>query len=184
MLSFVSYSCSSDGIYFDFSGHFLGNVGFSLRQPAVVDVEVGIEDGLALLAEKGGWALIHSLGFCCFGIGQQTGFQVADHVGMLIGDVVLLAGVLRKIVEFGLAGQQRDLTSFQLPLRTAPRNASTLIRMSSCGDGFPRPASASVLAVEGVVRVALAARQRKSVGITSTMCSGSLTTAGLICPAS
>jgi hypothetical protein len=35
-----------------------------------------------------------------------------------------------------LPGSKASFTRFQLPLRMAPWNASTLIKMSSCGEGW------------------------------------------------
>ena len=41
----------------------VGQMRLLVRQPAVLDVEVGVEERGALRPRKLGWALIHSLGF-------------------------------------------------------------------------------------------------------------------------
>ena len=45
--------------------------------------------------------------------------------------------ILRQIEQLVFPGSSAILTSFQSPLRMAPRNASTLMRISSCGDDTP-----------------------------------------------
>jgi hypothetical protein len=75
------------------------------------------------------------------------------------------------------------LTSFQSPLRRAPRNASTLIRMSSCGEGAPEASVAQIsLPSKGRSLLPRAPASASSVGMRSTMCNGSLLTPGLSLP--
>ena len=108
-----------------------------MGQAAVVDVEVGIENGFALGPDKRGLGLDPQARFLLFGVGQQPSIQVANHVGVLVGDISRFAGIRSQIKQFGLPGSKAILTSFQSPLRIAPRNASTLISTSSVGDGLP-----------------------------------------------
>ena len=95
-----------------------------MRHAAVVDIEIWVEDRLALSAEEGGLRLDPQARLLLPGISLQPRRQIVHDLGKLIGDIVLLARILRQIEQFGASRQQRDLD--QLPI--APRNGSTLIR--------------------------------------------------------
>ena len=103
--------------------HFFGSTGFSCGRPPSSMSKSGSKTVLPCSPTKAGWALIHSLGFCCLGVGQQARFQIADDLRILLGDVCRFAGILGEIEEFGLAGQQRDL--HELPVALADRRRGT-----------------------------------------------------------
>ncbi len=101
-----------------------GNRWLFMRQPAIVDVEIRIEDRLALGAEKSRLRLDPLARLLLFGVSEEARLQIGRDVGMLVGDIVLLAGIIRQIEQLGLTRQQRDLD--QLPLAFADGAAKGL----------------------------------------------------------
>ena len=65
-----------------------------MRQAGVVDVEIRIEDGLALRPKEARLRLDPFARLHLFGIRDETRFQIGNDLRELIRDVLLLARVL------------------------------------------------------------------------------------------
>ena len=80
-----------------------------MRQAAVVDVEIAIENRLALCAKEGWLGLDPQARLHLLGVGEEPRFQVAHDLRKLVCDVVLLTRILSEIEQLGLSRKQRDL---------------------------------------------------------------------------
>ena len=144
------------------------------------DVEVRVEDRLALGAEKLRLGLDPLARLLLFGVVQQARFQIRTISGCLSATLCFSPGSLARSKSSVLPGRVAILTSFHLPLRIAPRNGLDVDQDVVVRRRLPfGERSANVLAVERMVGLPLPPARASSVGMTSTMCSGSLTTAGL-----
>jgi len=82
----------------------------------VVDIEVRVEDRLALGADEGRLRLNPEARLLLARIRQQTRFQILRDLRKLRGDVRRFARVVGEIEELGLARQKRDLQQFPVAL--------------------------------------------------------------------
>ncbi len=80
--------------------------GFFVREAAIVDVEIRVEQCAALGADEGGLGFDPQAGFLLRRVGEQARLQIGDDVGVGVGDIVLFADVGGEIVEFDAAGPQ------------------------------------------------------------------------------
>jgi len=87
-----------------------------MRHAAIINVEVRIEQCLALCPQIIGLRFQPFANFLFFGVRGQTVLQIADDLLILRGDIGLLAGICGQVEQFSLAGQQRDLHQFQVAL--------------------------------------------------------------------
>ena len=70
-----------------------------MRQAAVVDVEIRVDDRLALIADEAGLRLDPQARLLLLGVGDQPGFEIPDDLGIFGGDIGRLARVLGEIEE-------------------------------------------------------------------------------------
>src|SRR4029079_19327901 len=99
------------------------NYWFLVRQSVIVNVEIRIEDGLALRAEEGRLRLDPFARLLLFRVSHQTCLLIGGNLRKLIGNVILLTWILRQIEQLGLARKQRNLD--QLPIAFADGGAES-----------------------------------------------------------
>ena len=155
-----------------------------MRQAAVVDVEIRIENRLALSAEEGRLGLDPQARLHFLGVGEEPCIQVAHDLRKLICDVVLLTRILCEIKQLGLSWKQRDLD--QLPVAFADGategfdiDQDVLMRERV---GPSAKVGQMSLPSKGWSGLPFAPASASTVGITSTMPNGSLTMPGFSLP--
>src|SRR5271157_1437677 len=138
---------------------------FLVRQAAVIDVEVWIEDRLALFSDEGRLSLDPLAGLLLFGVSEQARLQITSDVRMLVGHIGGFAWVFSQVEQLGLARQQGDLD--QLPVAFADRAAEgfnvdqDVLMRRRLPVGQYRP---DVLAVHWMIRAAYTAGKGQQSG--------------------
>jgi hypothetical protein len=91
-------------------------LGLLMRQSAIVDIKVRIEDRLSLGAGKGRLGLDPFAWLLLFRIGEKPRFEILHDVRVISGHFSRLAGVRGEVKKLRLAGEQRDLDEFPVAL--------------------------------------------------------------------
>ena len=109
---------------FQGSAQYAGHQCFLVRQAAVIDIEIRVENRATLGAQKRGLGLDPLAGSLLSRIAQQAGLQIIDDVRVLVRHIVLLARVPGEVEQLHLAGKQRHLE--ELPVTFADGAAEGL----------------------------------------------------------